>query len=214
MDLMSEYPDWVLKHKEKGTYVNKVRNKYYLYAAHSERVKGTDKVRRVSDGYLGRITEQDGLIPPREKVKDSVISYEFGQSFAILSCTGKIRAGLRQSFVKNGDLIYVCSILQYIYGFHSPELFRLSYLYFHFPELLFPDSFTNAQLVGIERGVRMITDTVSRHFKDDLIHIKAFGSTVNLIRINKKLYCSHISETLLSLSAKYSISWEDALWPK
>lgn len=32
------YPDWVLKHKKPGTYINKVGDKYYLYAAHSERV--------------------------------------------------------------------------------------------------------------------------------------------------------------------------------
>ena len=37
----ADYPDWVMKYKEKGTYINKVGDKYYLYAAHSERVKGT-----------------------------------------------------------------------------------------------------------------------------------------------------------------------------
>jgi len=52
---MSAYPDWVMKHKEKGTYINKVGDKYYLYKVHSERIKGTGKVRRVSDGYLGNI---------------------------------------------------------------------------------------------------------------------------------------------------------------
>ena len=62
----ADYPDWVMKYKKKGTYINKVGDKYYLYAAHSERVKGTDKVRRVSDGYLGRITEKDGLIPSHD----------------------------------------------------------------------------------------------------------------------------------------------------
>ena len=44
------YPDWVLKHKIKGTYINCVGDKYYLYAAHSERILGTKKVKRVSDG--------------------------------------------------------------------------------------------------------------------------------------------------------------------
>ena len=33
---MADYPDWVLKLKVKGTYVNCVKGKYYLYAAHSE----------------------------------------------------------------------------------------------------------------------------------------------------------------------------------
>ena len=31
---MADYPDWVLAHKKKGTYVNRVGDRYYLYAAH------------------------------------------------------------------------------------------------------------------------------------------------------------------------------------
>lgn len=57
------YPEWVLKHKKKGTYINKVGNNYYLYAAHSEHIPGTaNKSRRICDGYLGKITEKDGFI--------------------------------------------------------------------------------------------------------------------------------------------------------
>lgn len=67
--MAGNYPDWVMAHKKKGTYVNKVGNKYYLYAAHSERIKGTDKVRRVCDGYLGRITKEDGFIPANNRLK-------------------------------------------------------------------------------------------------------------------------------------------------
>jgi len=211
---MTNYPPWVLEHKKKGTYINKVGNKYYLYAAHSERIKGTNKVRRVSDGYLGRITENEGLIPPREKVKNSVITYEFGFSYAILCCTPKIHSGLRKSFVKNGDLVYVCSILQYIYGFYDDEIFKHSYLSFHFSNLTITNQFTNAQINGVERGARMITDNVSKHYGDDLPKISAYCSSVNLIRINKKLYRSEISESLLALSTQYSITWEDAIWPK
>jgi len=81
---MSNYPDWVLKHKKKGTYINVQNGKHYLYAAHSERIPGTDKVRRVSDGYLGRITEEDGFIPAKKKLPDSVFVYEYGVSETIL----------------------------------------------------------------------------------------------------------------------------------
>ena len=35
---MADYPDWVAKHKEKGTYINYANGKYYLYAANSARV--------------------------------------------------------------------------------------------------------------------------------------------------------------------------------
>lgn len=43
----AEYPDWVMKYKKKGTYINKNGDMYYLYAAHSERIKGTNKVKKM-----------------------------------------------------------------------------------------------------------------------------------------------------------------------
>ena len=211
---MTAYPDWVLTHKKKGMYINKVGDKYYLYAAHSERIKGTNKVKRICDAYLGRITEKDGLIPSKEKVTDTVITYEFGFSFAIISSTQKIHTGLRKTFVKYGDFIYSAAILTYIYGYYNTELFGLSYLRFHFPELDFPDKITEAQASGIDRGYRMINDTMKKHFGDDLSLAKAYLSSINLIRINGKLYCSSISGTVKDLSVRYHLKWEDAAWQR
>ncbi|MBQ8232460.1 MAG: hypothetical protein IJZ34_11125 [Lachnospiraceae bacterium] len=211
---MADYPEWVMKYKEKGTYINRVGDKYYLYAAHSERIKGTNKVRRVCDGYLGRITKEDGLIPPKDKVRSDVISYEFGLSFAILSCTPNIHTGLRKSFVKNGDLIYGCSILRYIFGFSDRELWKASYLSIHFPEVVYPDTFTEAQLVGIERGFRMISDALLKVFGSDLEAVKAYFSLVRLIKVNDRLHCSQLSSQAAALSSQYSIEWRNAKWQK
>jgi len=211
---MANYPDWVLSQKKKGTFVNKVGDKYYLYSAHSERIKGTTKVKRICDGYLGRITEKDGLIPPKEKIKDIVVTYEFGFSFTAISTTKKIHTGLRKTFVKYGDFIYVSSILTYIYGLSNKELFELSYLCFHFPELDFPDVITDTQTAGVERGTRMIADTMKKHFGEDLSLLKVYFSSVNLIRINGKLYCSSMSGTVKEFSAKYLLNWEDAVWQR
>ena len=111
----ADYPDWVMKYKKKGTYINKVGDKYYLYAAHSERIKGTDKVRRVSDGYLGRITEKDGFIPAKKILRSAPVSFELGLSFFIISQTTDILNGLKKSYRRNGELIYCCSILSFIY---------------------------------------------------------------------------------------------------
>lgn len=212
--MAAEYPDWVMVHKKKGTYVNKVGDKYYLYAAHSEYNKDTKKVRRVSDGYLGRITEKDGLIPPRDKVLSPVLIYEFGLSFALLSCTSHILSGLHRTFSKYGDLIYVCAVLSYIYGMYEKELFEHSYLHFHFDSVLFPEKFTPSQISGIERGRRMITDTASKCWGEDLTRIKASFSNICLIRVNRKLYVSEFPEQVRILSEKYSIDWSSALWQK
>lgn len=211
---MANYPAWVLAHKKKGMYINKVGDKFYLYSAHSERIKGTNKVKRVCDAYLGRITESDGLIPPKEKVNDIVITYEFGFSFAIISSTQKILSGLRKTFVKYGDFIYAASVLSYIYGYYNTDLYRLSYLSFHFPGLEFPEKPTEAHISGIERGCRMISDTMMKHFGDDLSLVKAYLSSINLIRINGKLYCSSISGTVKELSVKHHLNWEDAVWQR
>lgn len=211
---MANYPEWVLKHKKKGTYINKVGDKYYLYAAHSERIKGTNKVRRVSDGYLGRITEQDGLIPPKDKLSSAPLSFELGLSFPILFVTTDIFSGFQKSFRKNGPLIYVCSILFYIYGFYSNELFHQSYLHVLFRDLSIPSSFLEYQTIAIARGFRMISTTMEQHFDRDLPLLRASFSNVHLVEVNSKYYCCGISDTVASLSKKYNISWRNSLWQK
>jgi len=211
---MADYPDWVLKHKDKGTYVNKVGDKYYLYAAHSERVKGTRKVRRVCDGYLGRITEKDGLVPPKEKVRDTVFTYEFGLSHAVLCTCKNIHAGLRKSFVKHGDFIMVASVLNYIHGMYSTELFYCSHLSLRFKNVSFLTDLTDAQVLGIGRGTRMIADTMIRTMPDDLEAARAYLPTVQVVRINNKLYLSNISRTAKELADKYSIVMGVEAWLK
>lgn len=210
---MADYPDWVLKHKTKGTYINKSGNNYYLYSAHSERVKGTKKVKRIFDEYLGKITEE-GLIPPKEKVKDSVFIYEYGLSFTILYVCRKIHLALRRSFVKHGDCIMAASILNYIYGMYSTELFCQSYLSLHFTSAAFPDTFNEAQILGIERGTRMITDTMNRTFSSDLKLIMIHFPMLSLVKINNKFYMPQASQTVLNMADKHAIVWEDSLWQR
>ncbi len=209
------YPDWVMKYKEKGTYINKVGDKYYLYKAHSERIKGTNKIKRVCDGYLGRITENDGLIPPKDKLLGSTLStFELGWSFVVLQSTANIHSGLRKTFVKYGDLVYVCSVLNYVFGSYSDDLFRASSLCFLFDWINFPPSFTQSQINGVERGTRMITDTMKKLFSDDLGLCRALFSTVSLIRVNTSFYLPAFSEPVTALSEKYSIDWRNPLWQK
>lgn len=210
---MADYPDWVLKHKTKGTYINKSGNNYYLYSAHSERVKGTKKVKRIFDEYLGKITKE-GLIPPKEKVKDSVFIYEYGLSFTILFVCRKIHLSLRKSFVKYGDCIMAASILNYIYGMYSTELFNQSYLSLHFTTTAFPDIFNEAQTLGIERGTRMIADTMNRTFSSDLKLVMIHFSLLSLVRINNKFYLPQTSQTVLNLANKYAVVLEDPLWQR
>jgi hypothetical protein len=164
---MAEYPEWVTKHKKKGTYVNRSGSTYYLYAAHSERVKGTDRIRRVSDGYLGRITEKDGFIPAKRKLSSEVRIYEYGLSETILSLCPKIRAGLRREFKANADYVMAAGAILFIHGEIRHELYESSVLSLRFPCLDMHREPTKTQSVGMERTRRMIADTLRKHFGED-----------------------------------------------
>lgn len=214
MPINSNYPDWVMEHKKKGTYINKVGDKYYLYAAHSERIPGTKKVRRVSDGYLGRITEKDGFIPVKDKIRNTPVVYEIGFSYAVLSVTGELHAGLCRSFPKYGNIIYSCSILSYIYGVYSKELYEQSYLHILFKDTVYPSSFSNSHLTGIERGLRMLEDRIPDRFGEDLEEVRIYFSNTRLAFVNQKYYLSPLSETVSILSEKYGINWRNSLWQK
>ncbi len=211
---MADYPEWVLAHKKKGTYVNKVGDKYYLYAAHSERIPGTKRVKRICDGYLGRITEKDGLIPPKDKVTPPVISYEFGLSSLTLSVCTNIHKGLRKTFVVHGDFVMAASILTFIFGIYSEELFRHSWLSLHFSSIALPQNLTLAQKNGIDRGTRMVTDTMERTFGSDLPSVKAAFSLVTLSLINQKLYCCSPPESVPLFVEKYHLDWRPESWQK
>ena len=205
---MSNYPDWVLKYKEKGTFINFSNGKYYLYAVHSERVAGTEKVRRVYDEYLGRITENDGLIPPKDKVSGEVFVFEYGLSATIISLCKDIYSGFRRSFKNRADFVMVSSILSVIYGGYNEEIFKLSYLSIKFPDVDFNKNPTSNQLTAIERGIRMINNTLSEKFKYDKHDVMLHFQNVYKVKINNKFYISNNSNIAENLMKKYNIKWE------
>lgn len=205
---MANYPEWVMKYKEKGTYINYVKSKYYLYAAHSERVPGTKKVKRVCDAYLGRITEEDGLISPKDKVAGTVTVLEYGLSALILSVCDNIHKGFRRTFTKNGDFVMVAAILSFIYGKYDESLYQYSYLSIRFPELDFKISSTEAQSSGIVRGFRMINDTMLHTFGEDLQDVILHFGHLYKVNINEKLYLSKESNEIKRFKQKYGLKWE------
>lgn len=201
---MADYPDWVMKHKKKGTYINFTNGKYYLYSAHSQRIKGTNKVRRICDGYLGRITEEAGLIPPKDKVQTPVLVFEYGLSSAILHICKDIHTGFKKAHPKNGDLIMMASILKYQYGQFDNLLFEHSYLSVLFPNCDIQKPLTDAQKTDIERGVKMIDDMMSRFFKESLSYVKACLSFLYMVKVNNRFYPSENSAAE-ELIKKYKI---------
>ncbi|MDR0490569.1 MAG: hypothetical protein LBH28_04915 [Oscillospiraceae bacterium] len=80
---MSNYPDWVIAFKEKGTSIKKVGNEYYLYSATSKRVPGK-KYPQPVEAYIGLITKEGVVRTNVRKIStDKVKVYEYGMSYAL-----------------------------------------------------------------------------------------------------------------------------------
>jgi len=208
---MADYPDWVLKHKQKGTYINRVGDKYYLYAAHSERVPGTNKVRRVSDGYIGRITEQEGLIPVRDSIKGVPRVYECGLCMTLLSLCDDVHRGLRRIFRGATERILVAGLLSVAYGEYSKETYQWSFLSVRFPGLDMDKTLTDKQSFGVQRCARMITELVRKQYGDDAALVMARLSRVCVVHVNGKYYLPEINAQTKTLLSQQQIDWRDWL---
>lgn len=206
---MANYPDWVMAHKKKGTYINCVNGKYYLYAAHSERVPGTKKVRRVSDGYIGRITQEDGLIPARDKVTGEVCVYEYGLCMTILDTCGTIASGFRREFRGAADFVLVSSILWEINGKCDNDTYEGSYLCVKYPGVNIDKMPTDKQKTGIERGKRMIADVMSRRFGEDLPEARERLSKIYMVKVNGQFYRSMMPVSITEWLKTHEIRLEE-----
>jgi hypothetical protein len=206
---MADYPDWVLKHKKKGTYVNCVNGKYYLYAAHSERVPGTKKVRRVSDGYIGRITEADGLIPARDKVSGEVIVYEYGLCMTLLSLCGDISKGLKREFRDAADWVFAAGLLLAAYGCYNTEVYSLSYLSVRYPGLDMSKKPTEKQRTAIGRCGRMASDVMQKRFGPGLEEALERLPGVYMVCVNGRFYKSRVRESTKAWLSDNKIEWGD-----
>lgn len=78
-----KYPDWVQKHRTRGTTVKKKGETYYLYKRTSRRVKGK-KYPQPVDSYIGIITPEGVIQSNKKKVSltDAEV-WEYGFSKAV-----------------------------------------------------------------------------------------------------------------------------------
>jgi hypothetical protein len=206
---MSNYPSWVLKHKKKGTYINHVGGRYYLYSAHSERIHGTNKVRRVSDGYLGRITEKDGLIPAKSRISDKIYVYEYGLTRTIELLCKNIYSGIYRSFRANANFVMVSGILLAIYRDSSQTLYNATYLSLRFPGVDLSKPTTEKQQSAIQRVSLMVTDTLKKTFKEDYHKAISLLPLVYKVKSGNMLVTSVISSDITAFMQKHNINIEE-----
>lgn len=67
MKKTANHPQWALDQKKPGTELRCIRGKYYLYECSSFYDKKLKKTRKKTGKYLGVISEEKGLVPPRKR---------------------------------------------------------------------------------------------------------------------------------------------------
>ena len=95
------HPEWVMKHKAKGTEIRKLGKYYYLYKIRSEYDKEKKRAKKITEKFLGKITEE-GLIKPKHQrtieSRKNISVKEFGASRFIANESKDIIQNLKEVF--------------------------------------------------------------------------------------------------------------------
>ena len=147
------YPDWVLKHKRRGTNISRINGRYYLYAVSSVWNKEKGRAQKITNEYLGRITE-DGFIPSKRRTAKQDIHVtvkEHGASSVFTTLGEDVLNELKSVFPEHGELIFTIEALRLI---EQCPFKRLEHLY------------KNSFLSEIFRGLQLSAGTLSAFLKD------------------------------------------------
>lgn len=196
----ANYPEWVMKYKSKGVYINKVGNTYYLYRAHSVYVKETKKVRRVSDGYIGRVTEKDGFIPTKDKVQGDIFVYEYGLFIFLSSLLKDVYKSLNNNSDKDSILaLAIMTFLDYN-SYYDCGLF-------HIYKKSKIECFDRTTIISESMRIcRMLDHFIQTRVDDnDWAYLKTALTSIHLVKVNNKLYISSYSDKLKCMLDKYHV---------
>lgn len=126
-----KYPEWVLKHKEKGKAIHLINGKYYLYKIKSEWNSEKKRAVKKTIAYLGAITEK-GLKEPKYKrafdeIKEITVK-EYGASKLIDSIGEKIKKDLKKVYPEFWESIFSFASLRF---FENSPIKNLNYYFSH-----------------------------------------------------------------------------------
>ena len=126
-----DFPEWVLKQKQKGTELRKIGNNYYLYKIKSVWNKSKSRSKKVTEKYLGKITEEGLIKPKHEMVTESLKNIsvkEFGAADYVIRESEDIIQNLKETFPNDWKEIFVFAFCRF---FHSSPLKNVHDYYYH-----------------------------------------------------------------------------------
>jgi hypothetical protein len=183
------YPDWVLRHKTAGTNISRIKGKYYLYAVSSVWNKEKGRAQKVTNEYLGRITE-DGLIPPKKKrplTPVSITVKEYGASKFLSDVGQDIFEKLAEVFPGRAEKIFSIAAIR---AMHHCPFKRVEFFYgqSYLSEIYGKINLSNTSLTSFLRETGSDREKITEflnHFASGSKHL-IFDAT-NIMSKSKKM---------------------------
>ena len=111
-----DYPDWVLRQKTKGTEIRKIGPNYYLYKIRSEWDKDKKRAKKITEKFLGTITEEGLRKPKAERLieaQKNMCVKEFGASQFIKTESDEIIQNLKETFPDIWKEIFTFAVFRF-----------------------------------------------------------------------------------------------------
>lgn len=111
----NRWPDWVLKHKQKGIAIENRDGKFYASRIHSVWSPEKKRAKKITDEYLGVITP-DGILPPKHKRPPTVGGIlEAGNILYLYRFAQSLEAPLKEFFPDSWQSILAAGVLKLAY---------------------------------------------------------------------------------------------------
>jgi hypothetical protein len=198
------YPDWVLRHKEPGTYVQKKdENTYRLYRGHSERRPGKTYPVLVTDEYIGTITREAGLVRTPVNIKGPVLVKRYGGFRLLLSLCQPLAEGLSRTY---GDpRLFLDACMRVLYGHSSALLYETDWMSEQYPRLDFPiDAELAPESARIATGM---ASTLHKRFGAETPQVLDAAGCLYQVWINNRWVASTLTPAS-AVSRHYGLTWE------
>ncbi|HOJ38862.1 MAG TPA: transposase [bacterium] len=178
----------MVKNKKKGTAIHNIRGHFYLYEIGSRWDKTLKRARKITKGYLGKITPT-GLQEPGYKINRPTTCKEYGASWFLLEENKDVIERLKTYFPSRWKEIFVSSVCRLMY--QSP----LKHIEFHYQESwlseVMPDASLSKNIVGkILEEIGRDRETIVEFLKGficgneniliDLTHVFSFSQDMML----------------------------------
>ncbi len=163
-------------------------------------IKKTKKNVRISDGYIGRVTEKDGFIPSKDKVSGPVQVFEFGIYFFLSKLLGDVYKSFKNNIKR--DSIMSLAIMYYL----NDSIYEHTGLFYIYKKT--NTSHFNDEIIKNEalRVSHMLDYFITTRIDDnDWKYFVNHLPSIHLVKINNQYYLSSFNDELKTMLNKYNM---------